>query len=179
LQYVCATCGERHERISGLSAAAPLYYYSVPEAERSRRCRLDPDVCVIDGEFFFVRGCLEVPILGESDPFVWGVWVSLARESFETFLALYPEAHRSHAGPFFGWLSAALRGYPDTENLKTRVHLRDHGQRPAIELEPTEHPLAVEQRSGIRVERVGEILAAHLHGTPAARARGFDPGAFD
>jgi hypothetical protein len=48
------------------------------------------------------------------------------------------------------------------------VHLRDHGQRPFIELEPTQHRLAVEQRSGITVDRVGEILSAYLHDTPAA-----------
>ena len=168
MHFVCAVCGERHEGVPGLAAAAPLSYYSVPEEERSRRCRLDGDTCVIDEELFFVRGCLEVPILGEAEPFIWGAWVSLSRQSFDTFVRLYHEEHRSHEGPFFGWLSASLAGYPETEPLKTRVHLRDHGQRPFIELEPTEHPLAVEQRSGITRERVSEILSAHLHDAPAA-----------
>ena len=45
------------------------------------------------------------------------------------------------------------------------VHLRDDGVRPYIELEPTDHPLAVEQRSnGITVDRVAEILAYYEHG---------------
>jgi len=167
MQYVCSRCGERHEGLPGLSTEAPLYYYSVPQLERASRCRLDGDTCVVDEEFFFVRGCLEVPIRGERDPFIWGVWVSLSRKSFDEFLELYHEAHRSHTGPFFGWLSASLKGYPQTENLKTMVHLRDHGQRPFIELEPTDHPLAIEQRSGISVARVGEILAASLHDTPS------------
>jgi len=146
-----------------LGASAPLYYYSVLEAERSARCHLDSDTCIVDEECFFVRGCLEVPILGEPDPFIWGVWVSLSKASFSTFVSLYHEEHRSHEGPFFGWLSAYLKGYPDTETLKTQVHLRDHGQRPLIELEPTEHPLAVEQRTGMTPERVGEILSLYLH----------------
>lgn len=168
MQYTCVTCGEVHEGIPSLSAAAPLYYYSIPEAERQTRCDLDSDTCVVDEGFFFVRGCLEVPILGEREPFIWGVWVSLSRESFGTFLRLYDEQHRSHEGPFFGWLSAFLKGYPDTENLKCMVHLRDHGQRPLIELEPTDHPLAVEQRSGITIDRVGEILSLNFHDEPAA-----------
>ena len=168
MEYVCATCGERHEGLPALTAAAPLYYYSVPEPERSHRCRLESDTCIVDQEFFFVRGCLEVPILGKPEPFVWGVWVSLSRGNFDTFLRLSREEHRSQEDPFFGWLSASLKGYPQTANLKTLVHLRDHGQRPFIELEPTEHPLAVEQRSGITVERVGEILSAYLHSPPAA-----------
>ena len=168
MEYVCTTCGKRQEGVPSLSIAAPLYYYSVPETERARRCRLDSDTCVVDEEFFFIRGCLEVPILGAPDPFIWGLWVSLSRKNFDTFLRLYDEDRRSHEGPFFGWLSASLRGYPPTENLKTRVHLRDRGQRPFIELEPTEHPLAVEQRSGITVERAAMILSEHLHDTPAA-----------
>jgi hypothetical protein len=120
----------------------------------------------VDDEFYFVRGCLEVPILDEPEPFVWGVWSSLSERNFEKFLEAYTEEHRSHEGPFFGWLSTSLRGYPETENLKTMVHLRNHGQRPYIELEPTGHPLALEQRSGISAERVAEILSLYLHVEP-------------
>jgi hypothetical protein len=39
------------------------------------------------------------------------------------------------------------------------VHLRSGGRRPAIELEPTDHPLAIEQREGISIARVEEIAA--------------------
>jgi hypothetical protein len=35
----------------------------------------------------------------------------------------------------------------------------DDSVRPYIELEPTDHPLAVEQRNGISVDRVAEIYA--------------------
>jgi hypothetical protein len=58
--------------------------------------------------------------------------------------------------------------YPDTLNLKTMVHLRDGGIRPFVELEPTEHPLAVEQRTGITHDRVAEIYEKMLH--PPRRA---------
>lgn len=43
------------------------------------------------------------------------------------------------------------------------VHLRDNGIRPFIELEPTDHLLAIEQREGISVERVAEIYALVVH----------------
>ncbi|MFF0296871.1 hypothetical protein ACFYS8_16970 [Kitasatospora sp. NPDC004615] len=39
------------------------------------------------------------------------------------------------------------------------------GQRPLIELEPTDHPLTVEQRAGITRDRVREIAEAVLHST--------------
>ena len=98
-------------------------------------------------------------MIGEKEPFSWGVWVSLSKEHFLTFVRYLEEPKCSHIGPFFGWLSAALPLYPDTENLKTRAHLRDNGIRPYIELEPTDHPLALEQRNGIPVSRVAEIYA--------------------
>lgn len=48
-------------------------------------------------------------------------------------------------------------------DVGTRVHTRPVGERPVIELEPTDHPLAVEQRTGITLDRVREIAAALLH----------------
>jgi hypothetical protein len=53
--------------------------------------------------------------------------------------------------------------YPSTISLKTRVHLRNNGVRPFVELEPTDHPLAVEQRTGITAARVAEIYSRLEH----------------
>jgi len=107
---------------------------------------------------------IEIPVHGADEPLIWGVWVSLSEQSFIAWLKVFEQEHRSHVGPFFGWLNAWLRRYPETMNLKSRVHLRDH-LRPRIELEPTDHPLALEQRSGISVDRVAEIYAIMMHGT--------------
>lgn len=57
----------------------------------------------------------------------------------------------------FGWLSTDIPCYPDTINLKTIVHMKEVGLCPIIELEPTNHLLAVEQREGISLERIKEI----------------------
>jgi hypothetical protein len=140
-------------------ADAPLYFYAIPADERQTRCMLTSDTCVVDGENFFVRGCLDIPVHGERELFSYGVWVSLSKANFDQFITCFRQSKRSHVGPFFGWLSAELPLYPSTENLKTRVHLRDDGVRPFIELEPTNHPLALEQKNGISIERVTEIYA--------------------
>jgi hypothetical protein len=42
------------------------------------------------------------------------------------------------------------------------LHTREVGRRPSILLEPTDHPLAVEQRDGIPPHRMVEIAQAHL-----------------
>jgi len=44
--------------------------------ERDTRALIGSDQCVIDPQWFFVRGCLEVSILGSDELFVWGLWVS-------------------------------------------------------------------------------------------------------
>jgi hypothetical protein len=134
---------------------------------RQVRCVLGSDDCVIDGNEFFVRGCIEIRVHGEDDPLSWGVWVSLSEASYKQWADSFHLKKRSHLGPFFGWLNAWLKPYPETMNLKTRVHLRDDGVRPYIELEPTEHPLAVEQRNGISVQRVTEIYEQMVHETAA------------
>jgi len=162
-EFRCKSCGKIHKGMPGFGAEAPLSFYAVPEDERSKRCDLGSDDCVIDVEHFFVRGCLEISVHGESEPFVWGVWVSFSQASHLEWLKVFNEEKRSHAGPFFGWLNAWLKPYPDTANMKTRVHLRDNGIRPYIELEPTDHPLAIEQRDGISVERVAEIYSVMVH----------------
>jgi hypothetical protein len=48
--------------------------------------------------------------------------------------------------------------------LKTLLHSRPPGQRPFVQLEPTHHPLSVEQRSGITTERLFELASLILHG---------------
>lgn len=146
-------------------ADAPISYYDVPESERATRCELGSDDCVIDGGMFFIRGCIEIPVIGEAEPFSWGVWVSLSETSYIEWIKCYSLEKRSHVGPFFGWLNAWLSPYPDTVSLKTRVHIRDNAIRPLIELQPTDHPLAIEQRDGITVERVAELYSLMMHST--------------
>ncbi|MEV5375936.1 DUF2199 domain-containing protein [Streptomyces nondiastaticus] len=61
---------------------------------------------------------------------------------------------------------AELPAYsPTTLNLKTNVHARPVGEHPFVEREPTDHPLAVEQWTGMAWERVRTIAEAVLHPT--------------
>ncbi len=162
--FKCATCNKTHRGMPSFVVEAPLSYLSVPEEERQSRCSLGSDDCVIDEQWFFVRGCIDIPVHGHDDPFSWNVWVSLSEASFTEWVKAFDMTHRSHVGPFFGWLNVRLPLYPDTVNLKTAVRLRDHGIRPYIEIEPGDHPLALEQRNGISVERVAEIYSRVVHG---------------
>ncbi|MER5935153.1 DUF2199 domain-containing protein [Streptomyces sp. NPDC002054] len=127
-------------------------------------CLLSPDQCVIRAQHYFVKGLIEIPVIGSDEVFSWGVWVSLSCENFSRVADLWDRAGREDEKPHFAWLTTELPVYvPTTLNLKTHVHTRPVGERPYVELEPTDHPLALEQRKGITLDRVREIAAAVLH----------------
>ncbi|MFE3286272.1 DUF2199 domain-containing protein, partial [Streptomyces sp. NPDC059233] len=115
------------------------------------------------GVLLLVRDGL-VEARSPDEVFSWGVWVSLSRENFSRAADLWDRPGREAEDPYFGWLTTDLTVYPTTTlNLKTNVHTRPVGERPFVELEPTDHPLAVEQRTGITLDRVREIAATVLH----------------
>ncbi|MFF0747203.1 DUF2199 domain-containing protein [Streptomyces sp. NPDC004111] len=54
---------------------------------------------------------------------------------------------------------------PSTISAKTHIHTGPIRQRPFLELEPTDHPLLVEQRPGIASERLRATAEAVPHPT--------------
>jgi hypothetical protein len=159
--YRCATCGEEHEGLPDIGMHAPDPYLDVPEEERDARTTFTEDRCTVrdeaGDEHYFVRGVISIPVLGHDEPFGLGVWVSQSRANYERYAANEPME------PTFGWLVNRLTHFEETTFLlKTRVHFRGGNLRPTIELEPTLHPLAVEQRSGISVERAWAIVHRYL-----------------
>lgn len=163
MNFTCKTCGKNHQGIPSYGSDRPSQYWEVPEEKRDEDVFLTEDSCVIAERFFFIRGCIELPILGTEEVFVWGAWVSLKEENFFKWQELYEEKFRSDNGPYFGWLSTSLPTYPETRSLKTMVYQRNEGTRPFIDIEKTEHPLAIEQRDGITFERLQEIVDSIEH----------------
>ena len=167
ITFTCSVCGETHTGFPDLAFDTPYYYDALSEEEKQRTAQLTADTCIIENKEFFVRGVLEIPLQGREDSFAYGVWVSLSQASFDRYQEFFESPKPGPTG-YFGWFSNRLPGYPDTLELKTHVHLRPYPTRPAIELEPTDHPLAVEQRQGITLERVREILERNEHPGHAA-----------
>lgn len=150
----------------GYSTMAPDVWE--PSFENDPDSMLSSDQCVMRGQHFFIRGLIEIPVIGSEDVFSWGVWVSLSKDNFARALEVWNTEGREAEKPYFGWLSTELALYSEsTTDLKTNAHTRLVGTRPFIELEFTDHPLAVEQRNGITHARVREIAAAVLHSDQA------------
>ncbi|MEU1086018.1 DUF2199 domain-containing protein [Streptomyces sp. NPDC005892] len=125
---------------------------------------LSADQYVVRGQHCFVKGLIEIPVIGSDEVFSWGGWVSLSRESFSLPSDLWERPGRETEEPYFGRLTTDLPVYPRTTlSLKTHVHTRPVGERPYVELEPSDHLLAIEQRTGISLGRVRDRASTVLH----------------
>ncbi len=169
--FTCSRCGATHDLPMSVAFEAPVSWYGIPASERPQRAVLDEELCVIDRQHFCIKGRICIPVHHSPDMFEWVVWVSLSEANFRRAIAVWEQPEREAELPYFGWLSSVIPSYPSTLNLKTNVHTRPPGERPTIELEPTDHPLAVEQRTGISLARVHEIVEAVLHDDSAQQMR--------
>ncbi|QDT70825.1 hypothetical protein MalM25_37810 [Planctomycetes bacterium MalM25] len=136
----------------------------VPEAEFSKRVDLTKDQCVIDEEYFFVRGHIEIPTTDLEPDFAWSVWCSLSRESFVDASLRWESEERSGVS-YFGWLFTDLPCYEKpTRNLKTNVVFQRVGTVMRVDMQECDHALWIEQTMGIDRKRVEAIAHQILHG---------------
>jgi len=121
--------------------------------------------CVVDGRDHYIRGRIQIPVIDTGATFTWGVWVNPSRDSYRELVRRWNDADRAAQPPFPAWLSTPLSVYPvPTLLLRTSVHVQPTPDRPLVVLEPTDHPLAIEQRQGITLHRVrefAELLTSH------------------
>jgi len=156
-------CGIEHDDVPVCFGLEAPWRELVPETEFDGRVDLTPDLCVVDGETFFVRGHIEIPIHDHAESLAFSVWSSISRDSFARMFERWESEDRASDAPYFGWLCNSIAVYPNTVHLKISVRSRPPGLTPLFVLEPTDHPLAVDQRTGISVERWHRLAHEVLH----------------
>ena len=170
MKWRCQLCGMEHEDAPlCFGADAPWRSY-VPEAEFARRVELTPDQCVIDGKTFFVRGQIDIPIHDYPEPLLFSAWCSLSETSFAHMSDHWEWPDRDLDPPYFGWLLTAIDVYPNTVHLKVSVQSRVPGLPPIFTVEPTDHPLALDQHHGISIARWHVLAHQLLHTSKQAEA---------
>jgi hypothetical protein len=166
LRWKCGSCDEWHTGPC-LDFAYDSPEYWSEECERAKPQNgdenfIDENYCVIGGQDFFVRGIIQLPIIGTAESFRWGVWGSLSRKNFEALQSKDDDRPGVDLPPMFSWLSTQIPEYPDTLNLKMYARAQKSGWKPHFELEPCDHPLSQEYYGGITAERVKEIMMGRL-----------------
>ena len=160
--YTCPICGAVHNAPPDLGFETPLHYHALSDRQK-KHAVITTETCVIDGKDCFIRGILPIPVHDRTQPFSYGVWVSLSREHYDRYKELFGSRERQQEAPWYGWLANRLPGYPDTINVRVSIHHQPHPMRPMIRVASTDHPLMKEQRDGITVERLHAIHAANAH----------------
>lgn len=160
----CGTCDELHD-LSDMQVGydRPDAWYAVRPDERDERWEIGADLAALDGERFFIRGVAEVPVRGEAKPYAWGVWAAVDAAHYRRYEAVFADPAARRDPPFPGRIANQLHGYPQTLGLPVTIHLRAGGLRPRLVVDDPAHPLAAEQRDGVYLERVLEMLSPMLH----------------
>ncbi|HZI58400.1 MAG TPA: DUF2199 domain-containing protein [Verrucomicrobiae bacterium] len=164
--YFCATCKQFHSGLPlSYAADSPDSYAWLNDKERDDRAVISSDQCIIDDEKYSLRGLIEIPIIGFDEFFLWSVWASVLKEAFEEIDEHWQTPAREKLiGPYKGRINNGLTEYsPTTFNLKCTIRIQTLGSRPLFFIDEPAHPLAIEQRNGISLERVQQIASALMH----------------
>ena len=157
--FLCSACDQVHSGLPmDLVFPNPSHFDPDEEDDWFR----DDGVAVWGGEHHFLRAHLQLPVVDGPMAFTYTVWMSVSPANFPVVsrLAREEDVLDDVSDAYFGWFSNGLPGFPDTRNLKGLSRFVPGERWPYVELEATEHPLAIAQRRGLRMARVHDLVAA-------------------
>ncbi|SEW54135.1 DUF2199 domain-containing protein [Chitinophaga arvensicola] len=166
--YKCACCGLEYGAVPlCFGAEFPASYFSIPEEDRAERIEITESLCVIDGEHFFHRGRITIPIHDYPEDLLFNVWTSISEANFRIRMDSWEDVNRVNNAPYFGWLQTMVPGYGDTLSIKTQARETGLDTIPEIEITEEGHPLTIDQQQGISfaeaLKKVDGIMReAHL-----------------
>jgi len=158
MSFVCSVCGETHDGLPAWTYGRPDHWLGLSLEQRDLGA-LNDDLCRTPDRRYFVRAVLELPLIGGPEPaFQLGVWGSLIAADFDRYVDTFDHDDQSKLGQMFSHLANEVRGFPGSHALKASLRPQDHRQRPFMDLEPADHPLAVAQRDGISFDKALRIV---------------------
>lgn len=163
--FRCACCGESLPGMFDIAYDHPDHWphgslrNSGQTALRHDGDFLNADLCDL-GDDRFIKGLVELPLIGSDRVFAFGAWVSLHPENFDAYVDAYGTDREHGLGPYFGWLCNALPLYGNADVLETSVHFHGGTRRPSIRVTDTRTDLARDQTAGISLDRLLDIYAA-------------------
>ena len=132
--------------------------------ERERRAVISSDQCIVDEKHFYIRGCLDIPILGQEESWIWGLWALVSMEDFDVLDETWKTVGREkRLPPMKARLANALKVYPATLNLKMTLRVQPLGSRPLFFIDEREHEMAQQQIYGISREQAVEMACLLMH----------------
>ena len=178
------SCGQLHVGLFPINMLIPLGWegasdYQPDEALTINSTFLSPSYCVWEGEGFALRMRLPLQMRGAAPAaFMYTVWASVNRANFEAYIVAKAAGTLDETKHVPARLSNRLAGHHDTSNLVGFAFEQADGGPPLLLLtgpQPytnrPDHPLIVEQREGIDLDRALDLFAAFGHDMSVAAAK--------
>jgi hypothetical protein len=122
---------------------------------------LSADLCIIANARFFVRGVVELPILGGGGKsLAYAIWAEVSHAGFGTYFKSLEAPEQAVGSQITGNFANRLQGFPETLGQACSIRLRAGNARPLVTLNAAEHPLAREQARGVTLDRMLDLYAA-------------------
>jgi hypothetical protein len=121
---------------------------------------LADDFCIIDDKRFFIRGVVELAIIGSGGKtLAYAIWAEVSRASFGAYFKAL-DTPSTPAGLIVGTFANQVSGFLGTLGQPCTVRPRPGGYRPLVTLNDAGHPLAQAQQRGVTLDRLLELYAA-------------------
>jgi Uncharacterized protein conserved in bacteria (DUF2199) len=143
-----------------VGAEVLLYFYGIP-AEQRQPVLAEKRHCIVDQMHFFVRGCLEIPVHGEAESFSWESGFRSAKMPSMNSSRVSTRRSARTSDRFLAGCQPSCRSIRAWRISRRACISATTGF--ARTSNSSHHPLAVEQRNGISVDRVAEIYACYEH----------------
>lgn len=153
----CSQCGEVHgvDEME-LTFQRPDIAAQLTPEQRAQRVQENSDLCVLDGERFFVRAVFPLPVESSERSYNIGLWVEVPQLAFKRIYELWDDPNQHLEAPFEARIANDIPTQPESLGLAANLHLTDHKTRPSVFLREASHSLFFEQTSGISKHRAHE-----------------------
>ncbi len=156
----CSSCGQEHpDDELELTFRRPDAVVDLSGEDFLRRVNEDADRASIDGERFFLRGILPLPVPETGTDYAIGLWVEVTPKTFWRVIELWTAEEQVDEPPFAATLANQVPSLPPTIGLQVSMRLTGPTTRPEFRLVAADHPLHREQTAGITRHRIHEYNA--------------------
>lgn len=153
----CSVCGGTHPLESiEIMFRLPDEAATLLAQKQEERVQANEDLCAIDGERFFVRAVLPLPVVSRTHPYNIGIWVELDRASLERIGVLWNDPNQSSEPPFSVRIANEIPSAGGSCGTAATLQLTGPTTRPNVLASPANVRLYEEQANGITAHRASE-----------------------
>lgn len=153
----CSCCGEMvPAKNIEISFRRPDDIASLSKDDLNSRCEHDDDTCVLDGERYFVRCTIPLPVQESLNLYAIGAWAEISESSFKKIRKLWSDENQVDEPPIEGNLANDIPLNNNSFGCSVAVRLKGPKTRPEIFIAEDTCSLYKEQASGISLHRASE-----------------------